>query len=159
MDITNRYITKISREAQRFARLSLQGTDLGTSEYECLHYIRKNSGVSQEKLSTFLNIDKAAVARMAVNLEKKGYLYRLQDENDKRAKKLFVTDKVIDIKNMTSSGESTFYEWLIEGIDEEKKKVFLNVLYEIYIKSKKERREHFVNIKKRDVANYGKVED
>ncbi len=159
MDITNRYITKISREAQRFARLSLKGTDLGTSEYECLYYIRKNSGVSQEKLSTFLNIDKAAVARMAANLEKKGYLYRLQDENDKRAKKLFVTDKVIDIKNRTSSGESTFYEWLLEGIEEEKKKVFLNVLNEIYIKSKKERRGNFVNIKKRDVMNYGKVED
>ncbi|MDF2674018.1 MAG: Transcriptional regulator [Clostridiales bacterium] len=159
MDITNRYITKISREAQRYARLSLQGTDLGTSEYECLHFIRKNKGVSQEKLSTFLNIDKAAVARMVANLEKKGYLYRLQDENDKRAKKLFVTDKVINIKNITSSGESNFYEWLLDDIDEERKKVFINVLNELYIKSKKERRENFTNIKKRDVMNYGKAED
>jgi hypothetical protein len=50
MDITKRYITKISREAQRYAKLSLQGTDLGTSESECLHYVRKNSGISQEKL-------------------------------------------------------------------------------------------------------------
>jgi DNA-binding MarR family transcriptional regulator len=159
MDITNRYITKISREAQRYVRSSLQGTDLGTSEYECLHYIRKNSGISQEKLSTFLNIDKAAVTRMAASLEKKGYLYRIQDENDKRAKKLFVTDKVIHIKNITSSGESTFYEWLLEGIDEERKVVFLSVLNELYKKSKNERRENFSNIKKRDVMNYGKVED
>lgn len=159
MDITNRYITKISREAQRYARLSLQGTDLGTSENECLHYISKNSGISQEKLSAFLNIDKAAVARMVANLERKGYLYRLQDENDKRAKMIFVTDKVIHLKNITSSGESAFYEWLLEDIDEERIKVFLNVLDELYLKSKKERREHFINIKKKDVIDYGKVED
>lgn len=159
MDITKRYITKISREAQRYARLSLQGTDLGTSEHECLNYIRKNKGISQEKLSAFLNIDKAAVARMVANLEKKGYLYRIQDENDKRSKKLFVTDKVIQIKNISSSGESIFYEWLLEGIDEKRTAVFLNVLEELYLKSKKERRENFINLKKRDVMHYGKIED
>jgi predicted DNA-binding ribbon-helix-helix protein len=60
---------------------------------------------------------------------------------------------------MTSSGESNFYEWLLEGIDEERKVVFLSVLNELYKKSKNERRENFSNIKKRDVMNYGKVED
>lgn len=159
MDITNRYITKISREAQRYARLSLQGTDLGTTENDCLHYIRKNMGINQEKLSSLLNIDKAAVARMVANLERKGYIYRLQDEKDKRAKKLFVTDKVIKIKNITTSGEAAFYEWLLEGIDEEKKNVFINVLEELYIKSKRERRENFINLKKRDVNCHGKIED
>lgn len=52
-----------------------------------MHYVRKNAGISQEKLANILNIDKAAVTRMVANLEK-GYLDRLQDETDKRAKKL-----------------------------------------------------------------------
>lgn len=159
MDITHRYITKISREAQRYARLSLQDTDLGTSENECLHYVRKYSGINQEKISTFLNIDKAAVARMVANLERKGYIYRIQDENDKRVKKLFVTDKAVQIKNITVSGESEFYEWLLEGLDDERKKVFLDVLNELYIKSKNERREKFANLKKRNGTNNVKIED
>lgn len=159
MDITKRYITKICRAAQRYANLSLKDTDLGTSEFECLHYVRKNKGISQEKLRSFLNIDKAAVARMMVNLEKKGYLYRLQDENDKRAKKIFVTDKVVDMKNTTSSVESFFYEWLLEDTNEDEKKVFLKVLYELYFKSKKERVEHFANIKKNEVNFHGEIED
>lgn len=159
MDVTQRYITKISREAQRYEKLRLQGTNIGTSEYECLDYIRKNSGISQEKLRSFLNVDKAAVARMIANLERKGYVYRLQDENDKRAKRLFVTDKTVDIKNMTSSVESLFYEWLLEDVDEDEKKVFLKVLNEIYIKSKTERRANFENIKKRDVVYYGEAKD
>jgi DNA-binding MarR family transcriptional regulator len=159
MDVTKRYITKICRVAQRYSGLRLQGTNIGTSEYECLHYIRKNNGISQEKLRSFLNIDKAAVARMVANLEKKGYLYRLQDENDKRAKKLFTTDKAVDIKNMTSSVESFFYEWLLEDINQNEKEIFLKVLSELYIKSKKERVERFINIKKREVDSYGEAQD
>jgi DNA-binding MarR family transcriptional regulator len=159
MDETRRYISKIARVANRYTGLALQGTNLGTSEYECLHYVRKNSGISQEKLRSILNIDKAAVARMAANLEKKGYLYRVQDENDKRANKLFVTDKADNIKNMTSSVESFFYEWLLEDIGEDEKATFLKVLNKLYIKSKQERRENFVNIRKRDVVHYGKIED
>lgn len=157
MDVTKRYITKICGAAQRYAGLRLKGTNIGTSEYECLHYIRKNNGMSQEKLRSFLNVDKAAVTRMVANLEKKGYLYRLQDENDKRAKKLFTTDKAVDIKNMTSSVESFFYEWLLEDIKADEKEIFLKVLDELYIKSKKERVERFINIKKREVDDCGKA--
>lgn len=159
MDETKRYITKISRIAHRYTNLTIKGTNIGTSEYECLHYVRKNSGISQEKLSNILNIDKAAVTRMVANLEKKGYLYRLQDETDKRAKKLFVTDKAADVKNLTSSGESFFYEWLLEDVNEDEKKIFLKVLQELYIKSKKERVEQFSNICKMETDNYGKIED
>lgn len=159
MDETKRYITKISRVAHRYTGICLRGTNIGTSEYECLHYISKNSGISQEKLRNLLNIDKAAVARMVANLEKKGYLLREPDENDKRAKKLYITEKAVDIKNMTSCVESFFYEWLLEDINENEKKVFLNVLGKLYIKSKQERRENFTNIMKRDVAYHGKIDD
>ncbi|MBZ9687151.1 MarR family transcriptional regulator [Clostridium estertheticum] len=159
MDITKRHISKICRVSHRYASLRLQGTNIGTSEYECLHYISKNTGISQENLRSFLNIDKSAVARMVANLEEKGYLYRLQDENDKRSKNLFITDKAIHVKNKSSSVESFFYEWLLEDINEEEKKIFLKVLNDLYIKSKKERVEGFINIKKRDVNFYGKAND
>ena len=115
--------------------------------------------MNQESLRSFLNIDKSAVARMAANLEEKGYIYRLQDESDKRSKKLFITDKAVHIKDISSSVESFFYEWLLEDIPQEEKKVFLKVLEDLYIKSKKERREGFINIKKRDVDYYVKAKD
>jgi len=159
MDITKRYISKICRISHRYASLRLQGTNIGTSEYECLHYISKNNGMSQEKLRSFLNIDKSAVARMVANLEEKGYLYRLQDETDKRAKKLFITDNAVTVKNMSSSVESFFYEWLLEDVNQDERKIFLKVLDELYRKSKAERVEGFINLKKRDVDYYGKVKD
>jgi len=159
MDITKRYISKICRVSHRYASLRLQGTNIGTSEYECLHYISKNNGMSQEKLRSLLNIDKSAVTRMVANLEEKGYLYRLQDETDKRVKRLFITDNAVTIKNMSSSVESFFYEWLLEDINQDEKIIFLKVLNELYAKSKKERVEGFINLKKRDVDYYGKAKD
>jgi DNA-binding MarR family transcriptional regulator len=159
MDITKRYITKLCRTARRYANFNLQGTNIGTSEHESLHFISKNNGTSQEKLSNFLNVDKSAVARMVANLEKKGYIYRLQDESDKRSKKLFITDKAVHIKNLTSSGESFFYEWLLEDINPDEIKIFLKVLNELYIKGKKERVEGFININKREVDSYGEAQD
>lgn len=159
MDITRRYITKISRVAHRYEGIRLKGSNIGTSEFECLYYISKNNGMNQEKLRSFLNIDKSAVARMVANLEEKGYVSRIQDKDDKRAKKLFITDKAVDMKNMSSSVESFFYEWLVEDIDPNEKEVFLKVLNDLYIKSKKERREGFINIKKRDVDYYVKAKD
>lgn len=159
MDLTKRYITKISRVAQRYENLVLKDIDLGTSEYECLRQIRKHKGISQENLRSILNVDKAAVARMVANLERKGYLYRLPDEKDKRAKKLYSTDKAIDIKNAASSVESRFYEWLLEDIEEDDKKVFLKVLNELYIKSKKERIANFASIMKSEATMDGTAED
>ena len=149
MDLTKRYITKISRVAQKYSHLTLKDIDLGPSEYECLRQIRKNEGLSQEKLRSILSIDKAAVARMVANLERKGYIHRHTDENDKRAKKLYVTDKAFEIKDATTSVESYFYEWLLEGIDEDDKTVFLKVLNQLYVKSKQERKVNFTNIFKR----------
>jgi DNA-binding MarR family transcriptional regulator len=159
MDVTKRQITKISRVAHRYEGIRLQGTNIGISEYECLHYISKNNGINQETLRSFLNIDKSAVARMVANLEEKGYLYRLQDENDKRSKKLFITDKAVQIKNMSTNLESFFYEWLLEDIKGDEKEIFLKVLNDLYIKSKKERVAGFINIKKRDVDYHGKAKD
>jgi DNA-binding MarR family transcriptional regulator len=159
MDITKRHISKICRVSHRYASLRLQGTNIGTSEYECLHYISKNLGISQENLRSFLNIDKSAVARMVANLEEKGYINRMQDQNDKRSKNLFITDKAIQFKYMSSSVESFFYEWLLEDINQDEKKIFLKVLNDLYIKSKKERLEGFINIKKRDVDFYDKAND
>lgn len=159
MDLSKRYITKIARVAQKYSHLTLKDIDLGTSEYECLRQIRKHQGLSQENLGSILSIDKAAVARMVANLERKGYVYRLPDENDKRAKKLFVSEKAYHIKNATTSVESYFYEWLLDGISKDELNVFLKVLNKLYYKSKQERRANFANIFKSEVVSGGKAQN
>lgn len=143
MDSTQRKITKIAREAMRFTGKVLKDTGLGLSEYEFIHCIRHNPGISQEGLCEKLGLDKAAVARRAVNLEKKGFVIRKPDPKDGRGKQLFTTEQANAVKNSKVSVEAFFYEWLLEEVTGKEREIFLTVLDRIYWKSKNERRNEF----------------
>lgn len=147
-DETKRYITKISRVVQMYTNKVLKDYDLTSSEFLALRYIRKKRGVNQDMLCDVLNVDKSAVTRILKKLETKGYITREIDENDRRHKKISITERTKKLKMASISYEELFYTWLLEDIDEEKKKVFLEVLDEIYVKSKAERKAKFENILK-----------
>jgi DNA-binding MarR family transcriptional regulator len=50
-------------------------------------------GVRQEELARKYKMDKATAARAIKKLEDAGYVYRQQDPEDKRAYRVFVTEK------------------------------------------------------------------
>ena len=159
MDDTKRQITKIARECSRFTGKVLKDTGLGLSEYEFIHCIRHNPGISQESVREKLGLDKAAVARRAANLEKKGYIIRKQDPDDGRRRRIFTTEKSNSVKNSKVSAEEFFYEWLMESITGKDKDIFLAVLDRIYWKSKNERREDFRNLISLEAKEHGKDQD
>ncbi len=159
MDITQRKITKIAREALRFTGKVLKDTGLGLSEYEFIHCIRHNPGISQEGVREKLGLDKAAVARRAANLEKKGFIIRKLDPNDGRGKQLFATEQANAVKNSKVAVEAFFYEWLMEEVTDDEKEIFLSVLDRIYWKSKNERRADFKNLIELEANRHGKSDD
>ncbi|MFA7673488.1 MAG: MarR family transcriptional regulator [Clostridia bacterium] len=159
MDDTKRQITKIARECSRFTVKVLKDTGLGLSEYEFIHCIRHSPGISQEGLREKLGLDKAAVARRAANLEKKGYIIRKQDPIDGRKKQLFTTEKSDSVKNSKVSVEEFFYEWLMENVTGKDRDTFLAVLDKVYWRSKNERREDFRNLIGLETKEHGKDQD
>jgi DNA-binding MarR family transcriptional regulator len=58
MDVIQRNMTKISREVNRFINLSLRGSGVGTAEYQFLHTVRKNPGITQTGIRELLGLDK-----------------------------------------------------------------------------------------------------
>ena len=69
MDLTERKITKIAREAEKLVLLSLREEGVGTAEIDLIHALRHNPGCSQAKLAEILRADKAAIARRTKYLE------------------------------------------------------------------------------------------
>ncbi len=147
MDQTNRKISRIARTAQRYVNGSLAKLGVGSTEYECLLLIRKNEGTTQSFLQEQLHIDKAAVARMVSNLEKKGLVIRKRDERDRRANNIYSTEKALEVRADKMGAESMFYEWLLEGYSEEELEPFLRVLDLLYEKSREERLKDYVHFK------------
>ena len=69
MDITERKITKIAREAEKLVLRTLQEKDVGTAEIDLIHALRHDPGCTQAALAELLHADKAAIARRTKNLE------------------------------------------------------------------------------------------
>lgn len=59
----------------------------------------QNDGINQEELAEILSIDKGTTARAIKKLEEEGFIRREKDEKDKRAYKVYITNKAKDIKD------------------------------------------------------------
>ena len=146
MDESGRKITKIAREAGKFTLKMMKEEGIGTAEFDFIHFIRHNPGVTQAKVREQLKIDKGAAARRAANLESKGYLYRKPNPEDGRSQLLYATEKAEQLKNSKASIESVFYEWLLAELPKEEKAAFLETLDKLYWRSKEQRRAEFCDV-------------
>lgn len=143
MDITERKITKIAREAEKLVTISLRDDGVGSAEIDLIHALRHNPGCTQAKLAEILHADKAAVARRTKNLEAKGYLVRRDDPNDRRSQHLFPTERAEALKSSKAEIEASFYEYLLSSLTEEEAATFAALLDRLYSASKTESRAGF----------------
>ena len=146
MDNTKRRITKIAREVGKFAARTLRADGIGTGEFDVLHLIRKNPGITQKEICSSLALDKGAVARQITRMESKGYVIRKANPSDGRSQLLYATEKADELKNSKAHVETLFYSWLIEELSEEEREVFSSLLERLYLKCKAESRGGFVTM-------------
>ena len=59
MDITQRKITKIAREAEKLVLLTVREEGVGTAEIDLIHALRHHPGCTQAQLAELLHADKA----------------------------------------------------------------------------------------------------
>ena len=143
MDITRRKITKIAREVGKFTVRTLKADGIGTSEFDFIHAVRKNPGITQAGVCKILGINKAAVARQAVRLEEKGYLVRKPNPADGRSQLLYATEQAQRLKNSKAHVETLFYEWLTEPLTGEEREEFARLLEILYQRCKAESKAGF----------------
>ena len=146
MDITERKITKIAREAEKLVLLSLREEGVGTAEIDLIHALRHNPGCTQAKLGEILHADKAAVARRTKNLEAKEYLVRKENPVDRRTMLLYPTPKAELLKSSKAEIEAAFYEYLTTALTEQERATFATLLDKVHIASKTESRAGFPHL-------------
>ncbi len=146
MDGTERKITKIAREVSKFTVQTMKEEGVGTAEFDFIHLVRHNPGITQTQVRESLKIDKGAAARRAASLEAKGYLIRKPNPEDGRSQLLYATPKAERLKNSKAHIEALFYGWLLAELPEEEKKSFSKTLGKLYLRSKKESRTGFLNV-------------
>lgn len=146
MDSTKRQITKIAREISKFTVRTMRADGIGSGEFDVIHAIRKNPGITQAGVCKITGLDKGAVARQTANLEAKGYLERRDNPGDGRSRLLYATAQAENLKNSKAQIESLYYEWLLAELPEEEKAAFCKTLDKLYQRSKKESKADFIHM-------------
>lgn len=120
--------TNIYRANQIYLEKILKKYDLSSGSYPYLMVLCREGGLSQNKLSCELGYDKAMSARVIARLIDSEYIYKLNDENDSRAYKLYLTEKAIQIIPLIKKEIQTLINLITEGLSEEDKNVTTKAL-------------------------------
>jgi DNA-binding MarR family transcriptional regulator len=101
-------ISFLYRKSQIYLGTALKKHDLTAAEQPFLSALQTFDGATQEELSSRIQIDKAATARAVASLERKGYVKRFRDEQDKRQNRVFLTPRA---KRSWGKVEKELFAW------------------------------------------------
>lgn len=105
--------------------------------------IVENEGISQKDLSEICYKRPATITTMIQKMETQGFIKRVQDENDKRIIRLYITEKGMQFHKECSSISKNIIERNFKGVTEEELECIYNVLKKIKKNIETEEREEF----------------
>ena len=84
--------------------------------------------MTQQELADQLHKDKNSVTKLVDAIERKGFVIRRQNRNDRRANTLLLTDKAEILKPGAKKKGISILDKMLEGISEEELRTFLTTL-------------------------------
>jgi len=142
-----RYIGIFNRQTQAYITAALKDLNISFSEYILLTNLYEKEGLNQEELSSMLVIDKALTARSLKLLEQKGYVIRKVVQEDKRYKKIFLTEKAKGQKEYFYSLLQRWEDFTTEGMESEMKDYAFNGFRAMAEKSANANISELINLK------------
>jgi Transcriptional regulators len=116
-------VNMLYRYTQSHIDKALERFELTAGTYPYLLNLYKKEGSSQNTISKELQVDKAMSARSVKRLEELGYITKVQDNEDNRAYKLYLTDKAKEIVPEIIKEIDNWIGIITEDLDEEEKEM------------------------------------
>ena len=121
-------INRIARCAEQYRNDRLEPFGLTGSQYSVILSVCREPGITQDRLSELVYINKSNVARQLSQLEENGYVTREQGEKDRRMIKVFPTEKSLETVPVIRDTLRQWSEYITEGFDESEKEILLAML-------------------------------
>ena len=121
-------ISILYREHAKFLNEKVKDEDLSYGLFPLLIKIYNNEGIIQEQLAQCFHLNESTVTRNLNKLEEKGFIVRIQD---KRAKKIEITEKGKKTAQKVMDYDKKWDEKITEIIDDESYINFKNTLIKI----------------------------
>jgi len=93
--------------------------------------IHSEEGTPATKIAPSMGLESRSLTRMLKGMEEKELIYKIPDKIDKRSVRIFLTDMGKIKKEIARKTVKTFNYFIRENIEEEKLKVFFEVIAKI----------------------------
>lgn len=126
-------ISILFRSGTMYFNQKFENLNIGSGQYPFLVFLFKNSGVTQEEMSSKLFIDKGTTAKALKKLEEAGYIYKKEDEKDKRAYRVYLTNEGKEITEVVFKVLHNWNDILTSGFTDEEQAFALTLLNKMII--------------------------
>ncbi len=116
----------IGRWVSIFDRLMKMYYDRGLSEFEIgwgqqfyVEYLYTHPGASAQEMAERFRVDRATLTKTIKKLNEVGYIHVIGDENDRRVRHLYLTEKAVPAAEQIKKVHKDFFETLSRDIPEE----------------------------------------
>lgn len=133
-DIQNSYgflFNYITNEIKQRLQIELKKHDVTPLQFAILINVYKRGPYLQKELANYTNGDEASTTRLVERLEKKGFLKRLPDKNDKRKKLVHATKLAENLLQTIIPYAIESNNETVSMLDENEKKALLKLLKKI----------------------------
>jgi DNA-binding MarR family transcriptional regulator len=137
-----RDITEIARCGAQYKVDTLSPMGLKGCHASYLSEICANPGISQDKLSQRICINKSNVARQAAILEEDGFIIRQPSASDKRVMELYPTEKTLELMPRITQIVDCWEQCLTQDLTEEEVQTVTAILERMKAKASKWMEEH-----------------
>jgi MarR family transcriptional regulator, transcriptional regulator for hemolysin len=104
---------------------------LTRSQWWVLNHLFRNDGVTQSELADILEIEKATLGRLLDRLEAKGWVRREGHADDRRAKRVFLTDEVEPALKAMRAAAADLRRDALSGLSTDEQTRFVDALLAI----------------------------
>ena len=137
-----RDITEIARCGAQYKVDTLSPMGLKGCHASYLSEICANPGISQDKLSQRICINKSNVARQAAILEEDGFIIRQPSASDKRVMELYPTEKTLELMPRITQIVDCWEQCMTQDLTEEEVQTVTANLERMKAKASKWMEEH-----------------
>ena len=119
------YILKYSgalyRQTQAYLSEKLRPFGVGAGQHMVLDYIARNPGLSLVELTQMTAVDACTTTRAVTKLEELGYVRVCTDAEDKRVRRVYVTETAQPVVDAIRHHRREWREAITQGMSEEEK--------------------------------------
>lgn len=110
------------------AKLRQMGVPLTPEQLMLIDTLWNHGEMTQQQLADHLQKDKNSVTKLVDAIERKGFVVRRQNPQDRRANTLILTEKANDLKPGAKQKGISILDQMLEGINEDELRSFLTTL-------------------------------